>query len=416
MNKHELTRWSIVFAGFVLALVAGVAYAWGPMVVPLVERFGWSTAEAAMPFTVFFLVFALFMVPAGRLQDTIGPQKTCLLGALLIVLGFGLAALVGRFPYPWWLFLTYGFIGGMGAGTIYSCVAPPVRKWFPDIPAFAISCAVMGVGLAGTVMAPVKANFMIPVLGIEGTLLIVAGISFAMCLLAASLLKNPADGWAPQTIAPKELGKKAVKQKAGASKAGEIKQYSPSEVLRAPVFWLMWLAFGSVIAGGMLCAALIPPFGRLVMGLTATEAAAAVAVFSGFNGFGRPVAGYLSDKFGVTRVMLVSFLIQAVTLLLFNYIAVSLVTLYIAAALVGWGLAVVLATFPALTASVFGTKHLGINYGLVFTGLAFGAFMPAVGAAAYDATGSFTPAFIGAGVLALLGAVLSGTLSWKYKL
>lgn len=178
----------------------------------------------------------------------------------------------------------------------------------------------------------------------------------------------------------------------------------------------MRLAFGSVIAGGMLCAALIPPFGRLVMGLTPVEAASAVAVFSGFNGFGRPVAGYLSDKFGVVRVMVASFLLQAVTLVLFHLIAVNLVTLYIAAALVGWGLAVVLATFPALTATVFGTKHLGVNYGLVFTGLAFGAFMPAVGAAVYDATGSFTPAFLGAGALALFGALLCATLTWKYKM
>ncbi|MBS4055119.1 MAG: OFA family MFS transporter [Thermaerobacter sp.] len=406
MNKHEWTRWSVVLAGFVLAFVAGVAYAWGPMVLPLVERFGWSTAEAAMPFTIFFLVFALFMVPAGRLQDTIGPQKTCLLGAVLIFLGFGLAAMVSRLPYPWWLFLTYGFTGGMGAGTIYACVAPPVRKWFPDIPAFAISCAVMGVGLAGTVVAPIKANSMIPALGIEGTLLIIAVISFAMCLMAAWLLRNPAEGWRPAGWVAK----------ATTSQAGAKKHYTPSELLRSPVFWIMWLAFGSVIAGGMLCAALIPPFGRLVMGLTPVEAASAVAVFSGFNGFGRPVAGYLSDKFGVVRVMVASFLLQAVTLVLFHLIAVNLVTLYLAAALVGWGLAVVLATFPALTATVFGTKHLGVNYGLVFTGLAFGAFMPAVGAAVYDATGSFTPAFLGAGALALFGALLCSTLTWKYKM
>ncbi|HAZ27725.1 TPA: hypothetical protein DCY67_03780 [Candidatus Acetothermia bacterium] len=405
MSKCQWTRWSVVFAGFTLAFMAGVAYAWGPMVVPLVERFGWSTAEAALPFTVFFLVFALSMVPAGRLQDSIGPQKTCLLGALLILLGVGLAALIGRFPYPWWLLATYGFTGGMGAGTIYACVAPPVRKWFPDRPAFAISCAVMGVGLAGTVVAPIKADYMIPVHGIEGTLATIAVAGFAMCLVAAWLLRNPADGWRPAGWVPK-----SARNQSGASE-----QYTPSNLLRTPVFWIMWLAFGVVIAGGMLCAALIPPFGKLVLGLSAGEAAAAVAVFSGFNGFGRPVAGYLGDKFGVVRVMVVSFLIQAVTLLLFHYIAVDLVTLYVAAALVGWGLAVVLATFPALTAAVFGTKHLGVNYGLVFTGLALGAFMPAVGAATYDATGRFTPAFLGAGALAALGAVLCIVLKVKYR-
>ena len=376
------------------------------MVVPLVDRFNWTTAEAALPFTIFFLVFALVMVPAGRLQDTIGPKYTCLLGAVFILLGFGGSALVGRFPYPWWLLLTYGFTGGIGAGTIYSCVAPPVRKWFPDRPAFAISCAVMGVGLAGTVVAPLKAEHLIPVYGIEGTLVLIAAGGFAMCLVAAWLLRNPIES----VPLPGKAKEARTKQPATPLEA------TPSDLLRNPMFWVMWLAFGVVIAGGMLCAALIPPFARLIMGLSATEAAAAVAVFSGFNGFGRPFAGYLSDRFGTVLVMTVSFLIQAVTLLLFNVIAVNLLTLYVAAALVGWGLAVVLATFPALTAAAFGTKHLGVNYGLVFTGLAFGAFMPAAGAAIYDATGSFTPAFLIAGVLATVGVVLCLILKRQYKL
>lgn len=376
------------------------------MVVPLVDRFNWTTAEAALPFTIFFLVFALVMVPAGRLQDTIGPKYTCLLGAVFILLGFGGSALVGRFPYPWWLLLTYGFTGGIGAGTIYSCVAPPIRKWFPDRPAFAISCAVMGVGLAGTVVAPLKAEHLIPVYGIEGTLVLIAAGGFAMCLVAAWLLRNPVES----VPLPGKAKEARTKQPATPLEA------TPSDLLRNPMFWVMWLAFGVVIAGGMLCAALIPPFARLIMGLSATEAAAAVAVFSGFNGFGRPFAGYLSDRFGTVLVMTVSFLIQAVTLLLFNVIAVNLLTLYVAAALVGWGLAVVLATFPALTAAAFGTKHLGVNYGLVFTGLAFGAFMPAAGAAIYDATGSFTPAFLIAGVLATVGVVLCLILKRQYKL
>jgi len=406
MTNQNWARFSIVFAGFLLSFLAGVAYAWGPMVVPLVERFDWTTAEAAFPFTIFFLVFAIIMVPAGRLQDTIGPQKTCLLGAVFILLGFGGSALVGRFPYPWWLLLTYGFTGGIGAGTIYACVAPPVRKWFPDRPAFAISCAVMGVGLAGTVVAPVKARHLIPVYGIEGTLLLIAAIGFAMCLVAAWLIRNPAD-------AANSGRKTEQNRKQPATTAADT---SPVELLRKPLFWIMWLAFGVVIAGGMLCAALIPPFGKLVMGLSATEAATAVAVFSGFNGFGRPFAGYLSDRYGTVLVMTVSFMIQAVTLLLFNVVAVNVVSLYMAAALVGWGLAVVLATFPALTAAAFGTKHLGMNYGLVFTGLAFGAFMPAAGAAIYDATGSFTPAFLIAGALATVGVALCLILKHKYKL
>lgn len=404
-KMYVITRWSIPFAGFLLAFMAGLAYAWGAFVVPIVDRFGWTTAEAALPFTIFFVVFALVMVPAGRFQDVVGPRKTAAIGTLLFILAYGLAALVDRFPYPWWLMATYGVIGGVGAGTIYACVVPPVRKWFPDRPAFAISCAVMGVGLAGVIVAPLKAEHFIPVYGIEGTLLIIGAATLVVSLFAAWLIRNPPDGWEPSGW---NRDKEAKQTKIISHES------TPRDLIRSPVFWIMWLTFGMVIAGGMMCAAIIPAFGELILRLTAVEAAGAIAVFAGFNGFGRPIAGLLGDRFGVMWVMIITYAIQAITLLSFHLFAVDLLTLYIAAALVGWGLAVTLAVFPALTASYFGTKHLGVNYGMVFTALAFGALMPTVSAAIYDATGSFAPAFISAGVMAGIGSILCVALKKKY--
>lgn len=405
--KYIMTRWSIPFAGFLLALMGGFAYTWGVFAIPMTERYGWTTAEATLPFTVFMVIFALVMVPAGRLQDKIGPRKVSASGAVLFFVAYGMAALVDRFPYPWWLLATYGVIGGIACGLTYACVAPPARKWFPDRPGLAISFSVMGFGLAAVVFAPLKAELLIPAYGIAGTLFIMAFITSVVSLFAAWLIRNPSDKWVPPGW---EHGK-------GIKKTTMVRQEAtPGTLLKSPIFYQIWAIFALVIAGGLMCIGLIPPYGEIVVGLTPAEAAVAMAVFAGCNGFGRPLAGFLADRFGVMRVMIVTYIIQAATLLSFPIFAVTLPTLYIAAALLGWGFAVTLALFPTLTSICFGTKHLGVNYGLVFTAFGVGALAPAIGSWVFDITGSYMPAFVSAGILAGVGLVLCVVLKKKYAL
>jgi len=396
-------RWAVPFAGFLLALMGGMAYAWGVFVVPFGERFGWTTAEATLPFTVFMVVFAIVMIPAGRLQDSMGPRKTSAIGAVLFFVAYGGAALVGYFPYLWWLLLFYGILGGAACGLTYACVAPPARKWYPDKPGMAISFAVMGFGLAAVIFAPLKAEFLIPVFDIEGTFLTLAIVVSAVCLFAAIIIKNPPKGW----TAPKLISRTTSKAKL------VMDQLSPRELPSNYLFWVLWLTFVFVIAGGLMCIGLIPPYARKIVDLTVGEAALAMAIFAGFNGFGRPVAGILADRFGVVTVMIGTYIIQAATLLLFTTFATTLFTLYLAAALLGWGFAVTLAVFPTLTGICFGVKNLGGNYGLVFTAFGVGAFAPFIGAGLFDVTGSYDPAFVSAGVLAGLGLILCVVLK-KY--
>ena len=402
-----MTRWSIPFAGFLLALMGGFSYAWGVFVVPIKERFGWTTAEAVLPFTVFMAIFALVMVPAGRLQDKMGPRKISAIGAVLFFAAYGSAALVGHFPHPWWLVVTYGVIGGIACALTYACVAPAARKWFPDKPGLAISFAVMGFGLAALIFAPLKAKYLIPVHGIAGTLFIIAIVTSVVCLFAAWLIRNPPEGW----VSPeREFGKRA-------RETIIIRQESaPREVLKSPIFWIIWLIFGLVIAGGLMSIGLIPAYGKLIVGLTPAEAAIAMSIFAGFNGLGRPLAGFLGDRFGVVWVMVITYIMSATTFLFFHLFATTLLTLYIAAAFLGWGFAVTLALFPALTSICFGVKNLGVNYGLVFTAFGIAALAPTVGSWIFDITGSYTPTFVSAGIITGIGLVLCLVLKKKYAL
>jgi len=399
-------RWTAPFAGFLLALMNGIPLAWGVFVIPLGERFGWTTAEATLPFTVYMVVSAIGMIPAGRLQDRLNPQKVSAVGAALWFVGYGAAAMIGYFPYLWWLLLVYGVIAGVASSLTYACVAPPARKWYPDKPGTAISFAVMGAGLAPVIFAPLKAQFLIPGYGIEGTFLILAIVVAAVSLFAAAIIKNPPEGW----TAPKVTdGKK--------NKTMQVRQeLSPRDLPKKPLFWVIWLTFVFVIAGGLMCIGLIPPYAKKIVDLTVGEAAVAMAIFAGFNGFGRLLAGMLSDRFGVVTVMIGTYIIQAATLLLFTSLATTLFTLYLAAALLGWGFAVALVGFPTIISICFGLRNFGTNNGMVFTALGIGSFSPSAGAWLFDITGSYALAFTSAGVLAVLGLVLCVVLKRKYEL
>ncbi len=389
-------RWRILLAGFLLALMGGFSYSWGVMVLPLMERFGWTKGEAVLPFTVFMVVFALVMVPAGKLQDRYGPRLISSIGGVLFFLSYGLAALVGKFPYAWWLVFTYGLIGGTACGLTYACVAPPARKWFPDKPAFAVSTTVMGFGLSALVIAPLKSQYLIPVHGIERTFLIISGLMIVVILWAARLIDNPPDGWTPPQM--------TENQTSNVPKKSRI-EFSPKEIIGKKSFWTIWITFGLMISGGLMAIGLLPTYG-ISIGLSASQSALALSIFSGFNGFGRPLAGWLADRFGILRVMIATYLVQTIVLLSFPVLSVSLPGLFASSALLGWGFAVTLGLFPVLTSICFGVKHLGVNYGLVFTAFGAGALAPSLGSWLSGITGSDAQAFMAAGVFAAIGFAL----------
>jgi len=194
------------------------------------------------------------------------------------------------------------------------------------------------------------------------------------------------------------------------------KESTPKEMLRSLIFQIIWPAKALICAGGLTCVGLIPSYGNLAIELTPTKAVLAMSIFAGFNGFGRPVAGFLGDKFGIVRVMIVTYVIQTITFLFFPVFAVSSSTLYIVSALLGWGYAVTLGLFPALTSICFGVKHLGINYGIVITAFGIGGLAPAIGSWIFDFTGSYTPAFVSAGIMAGISLGLCIVLKKKYAL
>ena len=400
-------RWIVLFGGFLLSLMGGMSYAWGSFVLPLAENWGWTAAQANLPFTVMIIVFSLTMIPAGWLQDKYGPRKIAMVGSIMFLVGYSLAALMRFFPYPIWLTLAYGIGVGIACGLTYATIAPTARKWFADRPGFAVSLAVMGFGLAAVIFAPLKKE-MIAVWGVDGTLFALGIFITAVSFIGANLIKNPPSNWkAPENVNSNFKVKDVIKV---------VEEVTPQEFIRTPRFYMLWLALAAVIGGGLTAIGLLTAYGEIELQLAPAFAAFSVSFYSLANGMGRPAMGWMADRFGSIRVMIGVYIIQSSVFIAFPWVATNYLLLFICSLLLGLGYATTFALFPVVVAKISGTKHLGMNYGLVFSAFGLGAITSLIGSWLLDLTGSFTPAFLLAGFATVFGLILLMILYKKFVL
>lgn len=405
VEQPNQKRWTILLAGFLLSLMGGMSYAWGSFVVPLKSEWGWTATQAVLPFTVLIIVFAITMIPAGWIQDRIGPRKVATWGAFQFLVGYLLSGLLKWIPHPVWLVFSYGVVVGIACGLTYSCIAPTARKWYPDRPGFAVSTGVMGFGLAAVVFSPFQRS-LIDRLGADGTFFALAIFVTVVALLGARLIKNPPEGYQPSN-------EHRLMKTNDDKPVAVIKDVPPAEFVGRPEFYLLWLALAMVIGGGLTAIGLIPAYGEIELKLAPTIAATAISAYAFTNGFGRPIVGYLSDKIGTMRIMTAVYIVQAIVFLILPWVAVNLVLLIVCSLLLGVGYATTFALFPVLVSAGFGTKYLGLNYGLVFSAFGIGALTSLIGSKLLDITDSFTPAFLLAGLTTVIGLILLRLLSFR---
>jgi len=410
MSTYVISRWTIPLAGFLLSLMGGISYAWGVFIVPLETTYGWSRSQAALPVSIYLLVFCTVgMIYGGTLQDKYGPRKVAAAGGVFFFVGYLMAAQLGSFPYLWWLLLSYSVIGGLGCGLAYCAIVPTMRKWFPDRASIAITLGITGFGIASVIFAPWITR-LIQTIGIDSTFLVLAVVTGVVTLFAAWLIRVPEPGWTPP-------GWETTKTTTGALFAPKM-DATLGEALKMPLLYFIWVGFLFIIFGGLMAMTHVTPYGISILGLEKAEAALAMVFFGLANGFGRPIGGYIAEKVGPLQVMLVTYLVTAVTYFFFNTVATTTTTLYITAFILGFGFAVTLGLFPVLTTISFGVKNLGAIYGVVITAFGLSAvFGPMTGAILYDMSGNYIVPFAAAGIFTLVGwCICLFAFKLKYKL
>ena len=382
--------WTVTFAALSINLVLGVLYAWGVLAKALVVDWHWSKADAAWPFTVGTAAFSVMMIFAGRLQDKLGPRLVASLGGVVLGLGLVLSAWAAS---PASMVLAFGVVGGIGIGLGYSATTPAAIKWFPAAKnGLVTGIVVSGVGLAAVYISPV-AQILLGAVGVERTFLCLGLGAFVAVVLLAQLLRNPPAGF------------QVTAEAKSAAAVGHAPDHDWSAMLRTPEFWRLWAMFILAASAGLMIIAHVA--------IIAKEQArwewgfVPVLLLALFNSAGRLGSGVFSDRIGRSRTMALAFALQAGNMFAFAHYT-SPALLVFGSAFTGLCYGTIFTLMPAATADRWGVKHLGVNYGFVFTAFGVaGVCGPLLGGKLRDLTGSYGTSYVISAVMLLAGAALA---------
>ncbi|MDR3456409.1 MAG: OFA family MFS transporter [Verrucomicrobiae bacterium] len=386
--------WLVAFSGLGINLALGILYTWSMFKAAIEKDFGWKGDQLNDPYALCCLVFAFAMILAGRCQDRFGPRITASVGGLLV--GAGMFLISTTNGYGTWL-LGFGVLVGVGIGFGYSSATPAAMKWFPPAKTGLVAGVVVaGFGLAPIYLAPTS-QYLLAHFGLKESMLIFGGAFTVIVCGLAQLLKNPPTGYVAVTQAS------TMAKNAAASS-------TPAEMLRSPMFYLLWLIYFIGAGAGLMVISSVSGMAKKSMGVNAFIAVAVMAIG---NAGGRIVAGILSDKIGRRWTLMLVLAIQAGLMFLAIPVTASKETtpalIVLLATFIGFNYGANLALFPSLTKDFWGLKSFGVNYGILFTAWGVGGFVLSRLQQMLTVAegGSFHNSFIVAGAFLLGGAALT---------
>jgi OFA family oxalate/formate antiporter-like MFS transporter len=405
--------WRVTFAGMGINLALGILYTWSVISKHVPDEWGWNENDKSLPYMVACLIFSLIMVPAGRMQDKIGPRHVATIGGVLVGLGFVLASMTSSLAV---FVIGFGVLAGAGIGFGYASATPPAVKWFPPAKTGLIAgIVVSGFGLASVYAAPLS-RWLIISCGFK-TAILILGIGFLVVVVSlAQLIRSPHK--VLQFI--KEYGEVGrLKQQAMAREKAEAEgkelpankkeEFAPKEMLGTIQFYLLWFMYACGAGAGLMIISKLAAIADKQVGISLGFVL--VAVLAVGNGGGRIVAGMLSDKIGRKSTMILCFVFQAVLIILLSQASDkndigTIPAMAIISALIGANYGANLSLFPSITKDFYGLKSFGMNYGLVFTSWGVGGFMLAyLAGRMYQVHQTFAYAYYGASTLLILAAV-----------
>ncbi|MFA5347907.1 MAG: OFA family MFS transporter [Methanoregula sp.] len=398
----EKGRWVLIASGLIINLCLGTTYAWSVFVNPLTDYFTTHLGQAVtandvlMPFSLILAVFAITMALTGTYVETHGPRKVTIIGCILTGLGWLLASTATSIPM---LCVMYGVVGGIGIGIAYGATVAVAARWFPDRRGLAVGMTVLGVGFSAFITANLAGSF-IALYGVMSTFRIFgAGIIILTVPLALPLTFPPA-GWKP-------AGWNPPLPREGEHVSCECNR---SAMLRSPAFYGLWMCYFIGCIAGLMAISIAQPVGTELLHIGGGLATALVGFFAIFNGGGRPVFGFLTDRLTPGKTAMISFVLIALASLAMWQ--VPLVPVYIIAFAVLWGCSGGwLAIAPTATASYFGTGDYPRCYGLVFLAFGAGAIAgPQLAGFVRTTTGTYLGVFPRVLALAIVGFFIAFTL------
>ena len=362
--------WVQLFIGVIcMACVANLQYGWTLFVGPIDAKYHWGRASIQIAFTIFVLIETWLVPVEGYLVDRFGPRWVVLSGAILIALAWALNSIANSLE----LLYLGAALGGIGTGCVYGTCVGNALKWFPGRRGLAAGITAAGFGIgAGFTIGPISR--MISAAGYEHAFLVFGLLQGGVIFLMAWLLLAPPASLATATIKPNQTSR----------------GYTPMEVLRCPVFYVLYVMFVLIAAGGLTMAASMAPIAKdlkiddapvLLLGFAAPALVLALQLNRLLDGLGRPFFGFLSDRIGREYTMALAFFIGAGALLTLSQSGGNPVIFILVTALYFGVYGEIFSLFPATQGDTFGSKYAAANAGMLYTAKGAGAILVPVAAA-----------------------------------
>ena len=391
-------RWLQLLIGIAcMSMIANLQYGWTLFVNPIHDKFNWSKAEIQVAFTI-FVVTETWLVPIeGYLVDRFGPRPVTLVGGLLV----GISWVLNAYADSLMLLYVSAAIGGTGAGAVYGTCVGNALKWFPDRRGLAAGLTAMGFG-AGSALTVIPIATMIKAQGYEATFLKFGIVQGVVVFLLAWFLSQPGAGFAVPT----------TKQKA---QWASRRDYTPAQMVTTPVFWVMYLMFVMMAAGGLMATAQLGPIAKdfriadvpvSLVGITLPALTFALSIDRVLNGVTRPFFGWVSDRIGRENTMFIAFFIEGIGIIALSQFGQSPVAFVILTGMVFFAWGEIYSLFPATCGDTYGSRFAAANAGLLYTAKGTAALLVPL-TSVLAARGGWSAVFVTASVLNLVAAFLA---------
>ena len=371
-------RWVQLSLGVVAMMaISSPQYVWTLFVKPLQTATGGSLASIQITFSILIVLQTWFSPAQGYLIDRFGPRRLVMAGCALSGLSWVLTAFADTVPM---LYLSYGLLGGLGTGIVYVGIVGLMVRWFPDKRGFACGMAAAGYG-CGAIVTTIPISDMLASSGYRQTLLVFGAILGVVGVAAASFLRSP-DG---ETLP--------------AAATVETTDYGSRQMLKAPVFWLLFAMMTMMSTGGLMVisqfAAFTKDFGIdkiTMLGFAALPLALSLDRIT--NGLTRPFFGWVSDRIGRENTMAIAFIGEGAAILAMLYARQNPLLYVLLSGVVFFGWGEIFSLFPSTLTDTFGTRNATTNYGFLYMAQGIGSVLGGpVAAWIYEMQGSWMPVF-----------------------
>ena len=382
-------RWVQLLIGIVcMSMIANLQYGWTLFVNPIDDKFHWGRSAIQVAFTIFVLTETWLVPIEGYLVDKFGPRPVVFFGGLLCGLGWVLNSQAETLTMLYFA----AAVSGVGAGAVYGTCVGNALKWFPDRRGLAAGLTAAGFG-AGSALTVIPIAKMIAAQGYQETFWYFGIGQGAIVVILSLLLSKPIKG--------------AITT-AKASVAQTRKDFRPSEMIKQPVFWVMYLMFVMVAAGGLMATAQLAPIAKdfkiagvtvSILGLALPALTFALTIDRVLNGLTRPFFGWVSDKIGREQTMTLCFSFECIGILGLYYFGQDPVLFVLLTGLVFFAWGEIYSLFPSTNADTFGSTFAAGNAGLLYTAKGTASLLVPLSSVLVATTGGWEAVFWVASIL-----------------